>query len=148
MWTRTIATKLKNRLIDYLLFYVPLKNFFNDMKTSPLPVKGCKILPHVRLLGPLSREGSLSCTHTVIRDLGFSGLTRRTAPFSRILRRAWRCRGPILTWILTGWKIDGWTPNHFVACINKYDKPLSKCSRLSIEDSEPHPLIWTKAITR
>jgi hypothetical protein len=31
-------------LIDYLRFYVPLKNFFSlNMETSPLPVKGCKI---------------------------------------------------------------------------------------------------------
>jgi hypothetical protein len=32
-----------NGLIDYLRFYVPLKNFFTYMETSPLPVKGCKI---------------------------------------------------------------------------------------------------------
>jgi hypothetical protein len=36
------------------------------------------------------------------RDLGFSGLIRRTAPFSRLLRHAWGCGGPILTRILTG----------------------------------------------
>ncbi|XP_061173672.1 zinc finger MYM-type protein 1-like [Saccostrea echinata] len=35
-------------------------------------------------------------------------------------------------------KIDGWTPNHFVACIHKYKEPLSKRSRLFFEDSEPH----------
>ena len=35
-------------------------------------------------------------------------------------------------------KIDGWTPNHFVACIHKHEEPLSKRSKLSFEDSEPH----------
>jgi hypothetical protein len=41
-------------------------------------------------------------TPAVTRDLGFSGLIRRTASFSRLLRHAWGCRGPILTRILTG----------------------------------------------
>jgi hypothetical protein len=41
-------------------------------------------------------------TPAVTRDLGFSGLIRRTAPFSRLLRHAWGCGGPILTRILTG----------------------------------------------
>jgi hypothetical protein len=39
---------------------------------------------------------------TVTRDLGFSGLIRRTAPFSRLLRHTRGCEGSILTWILTG----------------------------------------------
>jgi hypothetical protein len=38
----------------------------------------------------------------VTRDLGFSGLIRRTTPLSRLLRHAWGCGGPILTRILTG----------------------------------------------
>jgi hypothetical protein len=38
----------------------------------------------------------------VTRDLDFSILTRRTAPFNRLLRHAWGCGGPILTRILTG----------------------------------------------
>ena len=41
-------------------------------------------------------------TPTVTRDLGFSGLIRRTAPFSRLLRHTRGCGGPILTRILTG----------------------------------------------
>ena len=36
-------------------------------------------------------------TPAVTRDLGFSGLIRMTAPFSRLLRHARGCRGPILT---------------------------------------------------
>jgi hypothetical protein len=41
-------------------------------------------------------------TPAVTRDLGFSGLIRRTAPFSRFLRYTRGCGGPILTRILTG----------------------------------------------
>jgi hypothetical protein len=41
-------------------------------------------------------------TPVVTQDLGFSGLIRRTAPFSRLLRHTRRCGGSILTLILTG----------------------------------------------
>jgi hypothetical protein len=41
-------------------------------------------------------------TPAVTRDIGFFGLIRMTAPFSRLLRHAWGCGGPILTRILTG----------------------------------------------
>jgi hypothetical protein len=41
-------------------------------------------------------------TTTVTWDLGFSGLIRRTAPFSRLLQHTWGCGGPIRTRILTG----------------------------------------------
>jgi hypothetical protein len=40
--------------------------------------------------------------HAVTRDLGFYGLIRRTAPFSRLLRHTRGCGGSILTRILTG----------------------------------------------
>jgi hypothetical protein len=53
------------RLVDWLIIYVfrPAQEFLTYTETSPLPVKGCKILPYARGSGPLSREGSLSC-HT------------------------------------------------------------------------------------
>jgi hypothetical protein len=41
-------------------------------------------------------------TPAVTRDLGFSGLIRRTAPFSSLLRHTRGCGGSILTRILTG----------------------------------------------
>jgi hypothetical protein len=41
----------------------------------------------------------------VTRDLGFSGLIRRTAPFSRLLRHTRGCGRSILTRILTGWEM-------------------------------------------
>jgi hypothetical protein len=44
-------------------------------------------------------------TPAVTRDLSFSGLIRKTAPFSRLLRHTGGCGGSILTWILTATKI-------------------------------------------
>jgi hypothetical protein len=41
-------------------------------------------------------------TPAVTRGLGFSGLIRRTAPFSRFLQHTRGCGGPFLTRILTG----------------------------------------------
>jgi hypothetical protein len=41
----------------------PAQEYFTYMGTSPLSVKGCKILACAQRSGPLSREGSLSC-HT------------------------------------------------------------------------------------
>jgi hypothetical protein len=52
-------------------------------------------------LRAFEQEGSLSwATPAAIRGLGFSGLIRRTIPFSRLLRNTRRCGGPILTQIL------------------------------------------------
>jgi hypothetical protein len=51
-------------LINWLFTILrPAQKFFTFMETSPLPVKGCKILSYARRSGPLRREGSLSC-HT------------------------------------------------------------------------------------
>jgi hypothetical protein len=43
-------------------------------------------------------------TPAVTRDLGFPGLVRRSAPFSRLVRHTKGCGGSILTRILTGLK--------------------------------------------
>jgi hypothetical protein len=53
-------------------------------------------------LKPSRREGSLSCHICCNMGLGFSGLIRRNAPFSRLLRHTKACGGYILTRILTG----------------------------------------------
>jgi hypothetical protein len=53
-----------SRLIDWLFTVLrPAQEFFTYMETSPLPVKGCRILAYARRSGPLGREVSLSC-HT------------------------------------------------------------------------------------
>jgi hypothetical protein len=50
--------------IDWLFSILsPTQEFFIYMEMSPLPVKDCKIYAYARCIGPLSREGSLSC-HT------------------------------------------------------------------------------------
>jgi hypothetical protein len=100
-----VYKKHQDWLIDWLFTVLrPTQEFFTYIETSPLPVKGLKIWAYARRSGPLSREGSLSC-HTYcdsIRDLGFSGPIRRTAPFSRLLRYTRGCGGSIPTWISTG----------------------------------------------
>jgi hypothetical protein len=47
-----------------------------------------------------ARRDLYRATPTVTQDLGFSGLIRRTAPYSHLLRSARGCRRPILTWVL------------------------------------------------
>jgi hypothetical protein len=81
----------------------PAQEYFTYMETSPLPVKGCKIYrPMLGAQGLSAGRDLYRATPAVTRDLGFSSLIRRTAPFSRLLRHAWGCGGPILTRILTG----------------------------------------------
>ena len=72
------------------------------METSPLPVKGCKFRPMLGTFGLGAGRDLYRATPAVTRDLGFSGLIRRTAPFSRLLRHTRGCGGSILTRILAG----------------------------------------------
>ena len=66
---------------NVLLFIVLFKSFTQkDLEMSLLQVKNCNILTYTRRSLSLSREGSLSCY-----DLGLHSLTRRTAPFSRLM---------------------------------------------------------------
>jgi hypothetical protein len=56
-------------------------------------------------------------TPAVTRDLGFSGLIRRTDPFSSLLRHTRGCGGSILTRILTG---GATSKNIYHSCNNTY----------------------------
>jgi hypothetical protein len=60
-------------------------------------------------LGPCSAHRAFEqagrVTPSVTRDLGFSGIIRRSAPINRLLRFACGCEGPILTRILTGFML-------------------------------------------
>ena len=87
-----------------LLFIVlrPTQEYFSYMETTPLPVKGCKIRPMLGAQGPWAGRDLYRATPAVTRGLGFSGLIRRTAPFSRLLRHTRGCGGSILPRILTG----------------------------------------------
>jgi hypothetical protein len=57
-----LSKVLEGGVIDFSVLR-PSQEFFTYMETSPLSVKGFKIEAYARHLGPLSREGSLSC-HT------------------------------------------------------------------------------------
>jgi hypothetical protein len=61
-----------------------------------------RIFLFARCSWPLSREGSLLYHTFWDTRPRFSGLTRRTAPFSRLVRHARGCGRPVLTRILTG----------------------------------------------
>jgi hypothetical protein len=102
-WGLTVTTHQQNKprpRVSISLFYVPLKNFSLVW-----------LIDYIRLRLRPAQE-SLTCMETsrdlyratpaVTQDLGFYGLIRRTAPFSRLLRHARGCGGSILTWILTG----------------------------------------------
>jgi hypothetical protein len=88
--------------VDWLFRVLrPAQEFFIYMETSPLPVKGCKFRPMLGAQG-LWAGRDLYHAPAVTRDLGFSGLIRRTVPFSRLLRHTRGCGGSILTRILKG----------------------------------------------
>jgi hypothetical protein len=78
---------------DRLIILRPAQWFF-----TYLPVKG----PMLGAQSLWAGRDFYRVTPAVIRDLGFSGLIRSTAPFSRLLWHTRGCRESILTWILTG----------------------------------------------
>jgi hypothetical protein len=89
-------------LIDYLRFYVPLKNFSLIWRCHHCRWRATKFRPMLGAQGLWAGRDLYRATPAVIRDLGFSGLIRRTAPFSRLLRQTRGCGGYILTRIPTG----------------------------------------------
>jgi hypothetical protein len=92
-------------LFNNLRFYVPLKSISLIWRRHHCRWRASNLGLYARCSGPLSREGSLyRATPAVTRDLGFSGLIRRTAPMSRPLRHTRGCGGSILTRILSGHK--------------------------------------------
>jgi hypothetical protein len=139
-------------LIDYLGFYVPLKNFsliwrhhhcrwrFTYMETRHhCRWRATKFRPMLGAQGLLAGRYLYRATPAETRDLGFSGLIWRTAPFSRLWRQTRGCGGSLLTWILTG-LIAGC--NHEVLHI---DPPHNKCctpmaNEVSELDEVPHLL--------
>jgi hypothetical protein len=93
-----------NWLIDWLFTVLrPAQEYFTYIETSPL----------------------YRATSVVTRGLGFSGLIRRTAPFSRLLRHTRGCGGSILTRNLTGQHITRATELHVVISLIqlKHGKP-------------------------
>ena len=89
-------------LIDYLVFYVPLKNISLIWRRHHCRWRAAKFRPMLGAQGLWAGRDLYRATPAVTRDLGFSGLIRRTAPFSRLLQHMRGCGGSILTRILTG----------------------------------------------
>jgi hypothetical protein len=89
-------------LIDYLHFYVPLKNFSLIWRRHHCRWRAAKFRPMLGAQGVWAGRDLYRATPAVTRGVGFSGLIWRTAPFSRLLRHTRGCGGSILTRILTG----------------------------------------------
>jgi hypothetical protein len=89
-------------LIGYLRFYVPLKNFSLIWRRHHSRWRAAIFRPMLGAQGLWAGRDLYRATPAVTRDLGFSGLIWRTAPFSRLLRHTRGCGGSILTRILTG----------------------------------------------
>jgi hypothetical protein len=91
-----------------LLFYVPLKNFSLIWRRHHCRWGAAKFRPMLSAQGLWAGRDLFRVTPAVTRGLGFSGLIRRTAQFSRLLRHMRGCGGSILTRILMGffWSID------------------------------------------
>jgi hypothetical protein len=73
-------------IIDYSLFYVPLKNISLIWRRHQYRWRDAKFRPMLGAQGPWTGRDLYRATPSVTRDLSSSGLTRRTAPVSRLLR--------------------------------------------------------------
>jgi hypothetical protein len=89
-------------LIDYLRFYDLLQNFSLIWRCHHCRWRAAKFRPMLGAQGLWAGWDLYRATPAVTRGLGFSGLIRRTAPISRLLRHTWGCWGSILTRIITG----------------------------------------------
>jgi hypothetical protein len=85
-------------MIDYLWFYVPLKNFSLIWRRHHCRWRAATFRPMLSAQGLWAGRA----TPAVTQDLGFSGLIQRTTPFNRLLRHTTGCGEYILTQILMG----------------------------------------------
>jgi hypothetical protein len=69
-------------LIDYLRFYVPLKNFSLIWRRHHCRWRAANFRPVLGAQGLWAGRNYYRATPAVTRDLGFSDLIRRTGPFS------------------------------------------------------------------
>jgi hypothetical protein len=79
-------------LIDYLMFYVLLKNISLIWRRHHCRWRAAKFRPMLGAQGLWAGRDLYRATPAVTWGLGFSGLIRRTTPFSRLLRHngVWR----------------------------------------------------------
>jgi hypothetical protein len=103
-----LLSALFKRLIDwliyYLRFYVPLRNFSLIWRRHNCRWRAAKFTLMFGAQGLWAGRNLYRATPAVTRGLCFSGLIRKTAPFSRLLRHTRVCGGSIQTRILTGQK--------------------------------------------
>jgi hypothetical protein len=95
---------LRFNRIDWLIGYCltsrsRMFHLYGDVTITGEGLKKC--WPMLGTHGLWAGRDLYRATPAVTRDLGFSGLIRRTAPFSRLLRHTRWCGGSILTRILT-----------------------------------------------
>jgi hypothetical protein len=91
-------------LIDYLLFYVALKNVSRTCiwRRHHCRWRTFRFRPMLGAHGLWAGRDLYHATLAVTRKLSFSCVIRRTAPFSHLLRNTLGCGESILTWIPTG----------------------------------------------
>jgi hypothetical protein len=102
IWFYNVHERWIDWLIDCLQFYFPLKNFSRIWRRHHCRWGAAKPRPLLGAQGLWSGRDLCRATPAVTRGLGFSGLIRRTAPFSRLLRHTRGCGGSILIRILKG----------------------------------------------
>jgi hypothetical protein len=86
-------------LIDWLIIYsfTSRSRIFHLYGDVPIAGEGLQNLGLCSVLRAFEQGDLYRATPAVTRDLDFSGLIRRTAPFSRLLRHTGGCGGSILT---------------------------------------------------
>jgi hypothetical protein len=89
-------------LLNYLWFYIPLKNFSLIWRRHHCLWRATKFRPMLGAQGLWAGRDLYRATSAVTWDLRFPGLIWRTAPFSRLLRNTRGCGGTILMRILKG----------------------------------------------
>jgi hypothetical protein len=100
-----ISNENRVKLINYLEFYVPLKNFSLIWRRHQCRWRAAKCRSMLGAHGLWAERDLYRATPAVTGDLGFSGLIRRAAPFSRLLRHTRGYGGSILTRIFTGYRV-------------------------------------------
>jgi hypothetical protein len=130
-----------DRLIDYLRFYVPIKNFSLIWRRHHYQWRAAKFRPMLGAQGLWAGRDIYRATPTVTRDLGFTGIIRRTAPFSRLLRHTRGCGGlDLYGWHLQvkiclpqGQILKSTVPYGTISCSTSYESPwcvLSKSTNI------------------
>jgi hypothetical protein len=103
IYQRSVYAHFLIWLIDWLLrFYFLLENFSLIWRSHHCRWRAAKFRPMLGAQGLWAGRDLYRATPTVTCDLSLSGLIRRTAPFSHLLRHTRGCGRSILTLILTG----------------------------------------------